>query len=409
MYAYFSIINLSIYIMSHRFSRIAGAALLVGTFVLPFGVFAQTAPAGTLPVTAPVTSSGAAMMGGTHQKTARPKTWTGTVTAVSGTVVSFTAANKSSYTVDTSVGTVKLMRRFGANLVDASSIQVGDKISVTGTLGADGVSITAASLRDTSLQLRSGTFVGTVSAVNGTSFTLASKARGNQTVNTTSTTVFKKGTAAAALSDVAANETVTVSGVWDRTNSNVTADKVTIKVATTRITGTVSVVNGTNLTVTDAKNNTYAIDVSKAAFSYKGGRKADISVIAAGDVVAVVGTSVSGSMNVVAKTVRDTSKSLGAIKVTGSVTAISGGTLTVTDAKGTVYTVDATGAAVTYKGGRKGTIAIVQQGDSVTVTSKAVVSGSTSFAAVSVRDSSQTYKKPAAAPVMAPTAPATSQ
>ena len=89
-----------------------------------------------------------------------------------------------------------------------------------------------------SLQARSGTFVGTVSTVNGTDFTLQSKARGSQTINIAGTTIFREGTASTSVSNIAEGQTVTVSGVWDRTNSNVTATRVTIKVGSLSVTGT---------------------------------------------------------------------------------------------------------------------------------------------------------------------------
>jgi Domain of unknown function (DUF5666) len=150
---------------------------------------------------------------------------TGVVQSVSGNVITLTAKDGTTFTADATGA--KLMRRYGASIVDVSEIQNGDTLVVAGTM--NGTTLTILSIRDNSLQARNGTFVGSVTAVNGASFTIQSKSRGVQTANTTSTTVFKKGSAAATLADVAVGQTVTVTGVWDRATSNVTASKVMIK------------------------------------------------------------------------------------------------------------------------------------------------------------------------------------
>jgi len=153
-------------------------------------------------------------------------TMSGTVQSVSGDTINFTNKKGQSFSFDAS--SAKLMRRYGAAIVDPSSLQNGDMLSVMGIMNGN-AGFTAQTIRDNSLQARNGTFSGSVTAVNGASFTLQSKNRGAQTINTTSTTVFKQGKTTVTLATVAVGQTVTVTGVWDRTNSNVTATKVTIK------------------------------------------------------------------------------------------------------------------------------------------------------------------------------------
>jgi hypothetical protein len=187
-----------------------------------------------------------------------------------------------------------------------SDVQTGDALLVTGVVS--GTSVAAKTVRDQSLQAHNGTFVGTVSAVNGTNFTLQSKARGSQTINTTSSTVFKKGTASSSLSDIAVGQTVTVSGVWDRTNSNITATRVTIKVGALSFVGTLNSVSGNTLTVTTASSTVYSVDVTNSKITYKGGRKGSVSILQTGDSLNVYGKAVSGSTNVMATLVRDNSR-----------------------------------------------------------------------------------------------------
>jgi len=231
---------------------------------------------------------------------------TGVFQSVSGEIISMTAKNSSSTLYSVDATNAKFVRRYGATM-QLSDMQAGDVLVVTGVI--NGTNITAKTIRDQSLQAHNGTFVGTVSgAVNGSSFTIQSKARGTQTINTTSTTIFKEGTASSSLSDIAVGQTVTVSGVWDRTNSNITATKVTIKVGSLSFTGTLGSLSGSILSVTTASSTTYSVDATNARITYKGGRKGDISILQTGDSLSIYGKAVSGSANVIASSVRDTSR-----------------------------------------------------------------------------------------------------
>jgi len=233
---------------------------------------------------------------------------TGTLTAINGTSLTLTASTSSAtvYTVDAS-NIKKVLRRYGADTT-LSALQIGDTLQVRGIVNVDNV--TASTIRDMSLQARSGTFTGTLSAINGTSFTLQSKDRGAQTINTTASTTFRLGTASTSMSSLAVGQTVTLSGVWDRTNSNVTATRVTIKVASTNVSGTLESVSGTTLTVMASTTaaTTYTVDASKAVVSYKNGRKGAISILQTNDQVTVRGQMVSGSTDITASSVRDLSQ-----------------------------------------------------------------------------------------------------
>ncbi len=231
------------------------------------------------------------------------KTISGQLSAVSGTSLTVTASGTTVtvYTVDVS-NVNKVARRYGAS-TDLTALQIGDILQIRGTV--NGTNVVATTVRDMSLQARSGTFIGTISAINGNSFTLQSKARGDQTINTTSTTVFKQGSATVNISNLAVNQTVTVSGVWDRTNSNVAATRVAIKVAGTSISGTISAINGNILTVVNASSTAYSVDITKAVVTYKNGRKGTLAILQVNDQVTARGQMVSGSANLTAASVRD--------------------------------------------------------------------------------------------------------
>lgn len=178
--------------------------------------------------------------------------------------------------------------------------------------------------------------------------------------------------------------------------------------------GTVTSISGTTLTVTankvgwgkDGKDQStpkttptaiaYTIDASKASV-IKAGIASNVAGIAVGDMVMVQGT-ITGT-NVVATTIRD-----GVIKPTpkpeptplilgngqpiiaGTISAISGTTLTVTNKSNVTYTVDASNAKVQNKGALS-TLSTVAVGDNVVV--QGTVTG-TSVTAYSVIDQGAT-------------------
>lgn len=182
------------------------------------------------------------------------------------------------------------------------------------------------------------------------------------------------------------------------------------------ITGTVSAISGTTLTVTSKKMErertgtsasvtataaiTYTIDASKATVIGKDNTTSSLSTIAVGDMVMVQGT-VSGT-NIVATAIRDVPagtkpmmnkgeegtgsgsiiKGNGQPVVGGSVTAINGSILTITNKSNVTYTVDVTNAVV-QKGRATSTPSAIAVGDSVTV--QGAVNGS-SITASSVID-----------------------
>jgi hypothetical protein len=233
--------------------------------------------------------------------------YTGKITAINGSVISFSDAKGIAYKVDAGISGVKLVRRFGADML-VGDFQVNDHLAVTGSLAADGATITPTMIRDLSLQVHNGTFTGTVSSVGNSSFVIASKNRGSQTINVDASTKFKMDKNGASIADVAVGQTVIVSGVWDRANANVAAKAVTIKVQVMRVSGKVTAISGSTLTVVDAKNASYSVDASSAKVTYKHGRKADLSIVAVNDDVVVAGTAVSGANSFAAKTIRDVTK-----------------------------------------------------------------------------------------------------
>jgi len=168
--------------------------------------------------------------------------------------------------------------------------------------------------------------------------------------------------------------------------------------------GTVSAVNGTTLTVTgkgfapSSATTTYAVDASNASVT-KNGATTTLASVAAGDRVMVQGT-VTGT-NVVATIIRDgivmrkpgspagwqgstttPMQGNGQPVVAGTVSSVSGSSITITTSSNVTYTIDATNAKVT-KGNASSAVSSVAAGDYVIV--QGTING-TSVTASSVID-----------------------
>jgi hypothetical protein len=171
--------------------------------------------------------------------------------------------------------------------------------------------------------------------------------------------------------------------------------------------GTVSAISGATLTVTskgfgpNAATSTYTVNAANATV-VKGGATSSLGNIAVGDTVAVQG-SVSGT-NVTATVIRDgvpmgrgmmgrgksgdteqpraTIQGNGQPVIGGTVSAISGSTLTVGTKAGATYSVDASKATV-LKGDATSSLASITVGDAIIV--QGSVNG-TSVAATSLID-----------------------
>jgi hypothetical protein len=237
-------------------------------------------------------------------KTVKSTTTSGTVSSVDGDTVTITGKDGSTYKIDGSK--TKPTRRLGGAM-DNADIQVGDSLTVSGTVADDGT-VTPTSVRDTSVEAKSLSYSGTVTALGDSSFTFQTKARGTLTVSYDSSTSILLNGKADTIADLAVGQTVTMTGTLNTTSKTIAATKVNMIIKTLAITvsGTVQSVSGSTLTVLDKSNVTYTIDASKARVQYKNGKKAaDLTIVQTSDSVTVTGKHQSGSNNVTASVVRD--------------------------------------------------------------------------------------------------------
>ena len=160
--------------------------------------------------------------------------------------------------------------------------------------------------------------------------------------------------------------------------------------------GTVSAINGTSITVTSTNKKTnvtttYTVDASGATVT-KSGAASSVSTIAIGDTVMISGTITGNS--VVAKNIRDgiPTQGKGGMEnfqgdgnpvIAGTISAINGSTITITNKSNSTYTVTASNATFRKPGITSATISNLVVGDTVVI--QGTVSGN-SVMATSVLD-----------------------
>lgn len=148
----------------------------------------------------------------------------GTLSNIDGTTLILTATDGKTYTVNINSNTV-LRRRFGG-LSNLGEFSNGDQLLVMGPVDTTNKTITARTIWDNSIQKFNGTFLGTVTPIDNTSFTLSSAKRGEQKVvfETNIKFVNSQGKMMAA-TDIKANDKVRVSGLWDSKHKQITEVK----------------------------------------------------------------------------------------------------------------------------------------------------------------------------------------
>lgn len=261
---------------------------------------------------------------------------------------------------------------------------------------------------------------GTVTAISGNTITVQSKAFARTgtttttpavtyTVNAAGATVTKAG-AASSISSIAVGDTVMVQGTVSGTS--VTATKINDGVVPggmmgqrgNGVFGTVTAISGDTITVqskgfeksdsSTGTTTTYTVNASGATVT-KANVASSVSAIAIGDTVMVQGT-VSGT-SVTATKISDgvmmkvpgsnggatIPTGNGQPVIGGTVTAVSGDIVTITNKSNTSYTIDVTNATIT-KNGTTSSVSSVAVGDNVLA--QGTVNG-TSVTAVSLTDS----------------------
>ena len=238
---------------------------------------------------------------------AQTKTLSGTITKISGSQIAFMAVSAASYSAD--IANAQLIRKNGSPM-QFSEFLVGDKVEVKGTLWADN-SISAASIRDTSLYAHNSTFSAKIITINpqDSSFIMQSKTYGSQTIHTNNLTSFSANGKSGGFKDLVLGMSMKVKGMWDRSRSDVIATTVEghFRLISINFTGTLSMKNGSGLTVIGNGNVIYGVDASNATFQNKSSQPITLSQLKLGDSLRVWGKHISGSVQIVGTKIKDSS------------------------------------------------------------------------------------------------------
>lgn len=145
----------------------------------------------------------------------------GEVTVNSGSSLTVVKDGKT-YNINVTANTI-FKRHFWGNS-SMSEIAVGDKVNIWGKYTDDTkTTIEARMIRDTSIMKRFGTFIGTIKAIDGSTYTLETTQRGTQMVTISSDTkLVNRKEVTIIASDIQVGHKIRVKGMWNKTNNTIT-------------------------------------------------------------------------------------------------------------------------------------------------------------------------------------------
>ncbi len=145
----------------------------------------------------------------------------GVVTTVSDQNFTVTKNGKT-YTVQTDTDT--RFRRHYWGKSSLAELSVGDNVNVWGTFSDDSDSIIHASMvRNLSVMKFRGVFFGTVSAMNGNTWTVETVRRGNQTVTVSSSARYiNRKEQLLTQNEIQVHDRIRLRGLWDKSSNTIT-------------------------------------------------------------------------------------------------------------------------------------------------------------------------------------------
>lgn len=241
--------------------------------------------------------------------------------------------------------------------------------------------------------------VGTVTAVNGTTITMTSKqpakdtsaeATATYTVDASNATVTKNN-GTSSVSAITTGETIIVEGTISGTNITATSIKIGMsqmnqeregqQIDKNTTIGTVTVVSGTTITMTSKQSSkdsttatetttTYTVDAGSAKVT-EDGKDSTVSAIVVGDRLMVKGTTSGTTITATSIAIQNNqgqsnTADSGEPVVVGTVTAVNGTTITMTNKNEVVYTVETSAANIT-KNNSETTVSGISVGDTIVV------------------------------------------
>jgi hypothetical protein len=237
-------------------------------------------------------------------------------------------------------------------------------------------------------KIHAATKVGTVTVLSPLTFTAGNG--GTYTIDTSATKFLRAFGAKMSLADIQVGDKIQVRGVV--TASSIAATMIrdmSLQAKNGTFTGKVQSVTGNSFTVLTGRG-VQTVNLGSSTVIKKNNQSGTIADITVGANIKVSGVWDRANSNITATKVSVIIRMVG-INLKGTFQSASGTTLTLLGNDNATYTVDASKARFSYKGGRKGDATLLQANDKVQVQGKHV-DGSTSIMASSVRDLSQTKK-----------------
>lgn len=219
----------------------------------------------------------------------------GTVTAVSGNTITIKVGeNNMFYTVDTTNAKIQV----GKNIATTAAVMVGNAIFVQGVINGNTIVATSVIVAKSSDGLKNtkkvqNGFVGTITAINGDSVTILAKNGTSYSVAIGGAKIWSGKNQTSSTSSLAVGKTVIVDGTI--TNTAVVARNVYLVTLPTPsvsagISGTVTAISGTTITMLAANGSTYSVNTTNAEIKSAKNKDIDHNTIAVGDSITVRGT-----------------------------------------------------------------------------------------------------------------------
>jgi hypothetical protein len=222
--------------------------------------------------------------------------------------------------------------------------------------------------------------IGTVTAVSGSTLTVKAGENGATYSVDASDAVIRKGSSTTTLSTVVVGDVVMVQGAINGTSvvaTNVTTAKSSSEIKKpigdnlTGIIGSVTAIDGTKLTVKGKNNVTYTVSAGDAKVWKNRNNTSALANIKIGDSLIVQGT-ISGTAvtakNIYIVRLPDFGDR---VAISGTVTATSENTITLTGTNGTVYTILAADAKIKVDNKDNASLSDIKVGETITVTGTA--------------------------------------
>ena len=217
----------------------------------------------------------------------------GTVKAVTPTTITVTSLSGGTTTVTTNASTTY---REGGTKVARSAVTVGEQVAFVPLFHPGGASSKAAGSKSSNVvagvEIVQPQAYGKVVKVSGSQLVIAGRGGLNVTVNTSSLTAYSEAGHTVSATDVQVGSVVLATGSLSSSHDQIDALK--IQIVPAAVTGQVTAVSGTTITVRSFGGTTETVTTSSKTIFTKPGGKATLASVAKGDFVEAFGTAGAG-------------------------------------------------------------------------------------------------------------------